>query len=797
MGIPRRWGRIGLVLLVAALLVHAAVVLFGHLRADNPGDLDDSAGLVFDGPSKCHSARTRVLFGQWRTDEWTPYLHSPLHTLLMTGVFKLLGVGFVQMRLPGALASFLSLGLLFLILRPYHRGAAWLAVIIGAVNHVFLMYGRSGLLEPLLIFFMLAAIWMLGCGYRAELDPRTVRRAPWCFALAALAASAAFLTKAISSYFVIVVAAYLWLQPPARKRNTWIFMAVLALVAAAYLGLFVPANRQFLARESSHWIGRALEPDLWRTWARQPFFADMRHAHGMLILAFLSVPFCVRRTTSAEERARLAPVTLLALALLVGSQFLAVVHYRPLRYYLPLVPCAMALAAVAVARLAAWGVNPSPLDRFKWPRWLLGWCMGAYAFMFGVMQPIQAGLAQEKRLPHGWRLAMGAVVVLAIMVFWRLAGARIREGWATRTPRLRLATVLVVFGGLLLVYVRENMDANLFWTHRAVNAMCDISRMLGRDYRDAVFAGTSPNFLVMENRHRALKVTPYGTNARNMRRGLVTHLMLAPGAAGIEEVSGNFTGMKPNAPALERMETSGYVHDLCAVDLRPLESGSLQQEPGGGWSLDVRNPDPHSPQSACLVAIAEAGGRRRCLGADDQKLRPLSSRRFQMAAPEKPADRIEFYLVPRHVWAPEPENADGRNAKRLHDAGAWNMQAWRLKRSSRAPASEESFIETAMGEKEPFLIGVRVSGVVDPADEIRLEEIQDGRVVGRHILPAARVQPDVYLTFTAVAEGAPDRLRLAWRGRAELRVNGFLALSRDKLKRAALWRGTWPENAPL
>ncbi|MBU1910137.1 MAG: hypothetical protein KJ726_08820, partial [Verrucomicrobia bacterium] len=66
MGIPRRWGRIGLVLLVAALLVHAAVVLFGHLRADNPGDLDDSAGLVFDGPSKCHSARTRVLFGQWR-----------------------------------------------------------------------------------------------------------------------------------------------------------------------------------------------------------------------------------------------------------------------------------------------------------------------------------------------------------------------------------------------------------------------------------------------------------------------------------------------------------------------------------------------------------------------------------------------------------------------------------------------------------------------------------------------------------------------------------------------------------
>ncbi|MBP7830790.1 MAG: glycosyltransferase family 39 protein [Kiritimatiellae bacterium] len=772
-----------MVVLVGGLLAHAAWVLVGHLRADNPGNLDDSAGLVFDAPSKCHNARTRVLFGAWRTDEWTPYLHSPLHTLLMAGVFKAFGVGYVQMRWPGALAAFLSLGLLYLILRPYHRGAAWLAVALGAVNHVFLLYGRSGLLEPVLTFFMLAAVWLLGCGYRADLDPAAARRASWCFALAAMMTAFAFLTKAISSYFVLVTVAVLLLQPPARRRNVWLFLAVLALFAAAYLLFFVPANRQFLARETAHWAGRAMETDPWRTWARQPFFVDMRSAWILMVLAFLAVPFCLRRADSAEDRARAVPVLLMALVLLVGSQFLAFVQYRPLRYYLPLVPCVIALASVAAARLADWAADPVPHRRFTWPRLLLAWALGAYVFMLGVMQPVQANLPAEKRMPYELRLALGAAVALALMLLWRGTGRRL-----VRSARIRFAAAVAVPGILLVVYAIGNMDRNLYWTHRTENSMYDFSRMLGRDYRQAVFAGSSPTFLALENRHRSLKVTFYGINQKSMRRGRVTHLMLAPGPEGLEEIRKTFPDLAPNAPPLERIQVSGYVHDLYAVRLLPLEAGVPRREPGGAWSVEVRNPDPHSPQSVSLVALAEADGRRACLGCDEKNILPLTVARFAVAAPERPAGPVDMYLVPRHAWWPEPEEAAGRNARRLHDARAWNMRAWRLKPSSRAPASEESYVGTALAEKKPSLVGVRVRGGADPAGELRLEEWQDGQVVGRHILPADRLSPDAYFTFIAAAQGAPDRLRLVSRGRAARWVNGFLVLPADRLKGMAVAR---------
>lgn len=775
-----RWARIALAFLLIALLAHAAWVLFGHLCADNPGNLDDSAGLVFDAPSKCHNARTRILFGQWRTDDWTPYLHSPLHTLLMAGVFKTVGVGYVQMRWPGALAAFLSLGLLYLILRPYHRGAAWLAVALGAVNHVFLLYGRSGLLEPLLTFFMLAAVWLLGCGYRADLDPGAARRASWCFALAALMTAFAFLTKAISSYFVLVTVAVLLLQPPARRRNVWLFLAVLALFAAAYLLFFVPANRQFLARETAHWASRAMETDPWRTWARQPFFVDMRSAWLLMVLAFLAVPFCLRRADSAEDRARSVPVVLMALMLLAGSQFLAVVHYRPLRYYLPLVSCVIALASVAAARLADWAADPAPHRRFTWPRLLLGWGLGAYVFMLAVMQPVQANLPAEKRMPYELRLALGAVVSLALMLLWRGPGRRL-----VRSARIRFAAAVAVPGILLVVYAIGNMDRNLYWTHRTESSMYDFSRMLGRDYREAVFAGSSPTFLVLENRHRSMKVTFYGINARNMRRGRVTHLMLAPGPEGLEEIRKTCPVLAPDGLPLERIEVSGYVHDLYAVRLRPLEPGVPRREPGG-WTLDVSNPDPHSPQSVSVVALAELNGHRACLGCDEKKILPLSAARFELGASDRAAGRVDLYMVPRHAWVPEPEQAAGRNARRLHDPRAWNMRSWQLKPSSRAPASEESYVETSLAEKDPFLVGVRVRGGSDPAGEIRLEEWKDGQVVGQHVLPADRLSPDAYFTFVVAARGAPDRLRLVCRGRATRWVNGFLGLSADQLEGLAI-----------
>ena len=53
------------------------IVLFGlrliHITADPPANLSWSGGLFFDEGALAHNARNKVLFGEWKLDEWNDF----------------------------------------------------------------------------------------------------------------------------------------------------------------------------------------------------------------------------------------------------------------------------------------------------------------------------------------------------------------------------------------------------------------------------------------------------------------------------------------------------------------------------------------------------------------------------------------------------------------------------------------------------------------------------------------------------------------------------------------------------
>jgi len=170
-----------------------------------------------------HNARNKVLFGEWREDDWNPVFIAPVFTALEYASFRTFGVGVRQARLVSEMAGLLSVLLLALGVRRVAGGtsgspeaAARAGLIAGALlatNYVYVMYNRAAIMEALMAAFIVAS-WY--CSTRAERDPR------WG-ALAGVMATLAFFTKAAAAFYVgalgLVVLWRLLDLPPNRLRQ--------------------------------------------------------------------------------------------------------------------------------------------------------------------------------------------------------------------------------------------------------------------------------------------------------------------------------------------------------------------------------------------------------------------------------------------------------------------------------------------------------------------------------------------------------------------------------------------------
>ena len=138
------------------------------VRADAPTSLPNHFSIqdgFRDEAEKSHEARNWALFNEWRTSASDDFQfwkkQSPVWVYPLGLYFKIFGVGYLQLRIFSVFFSMLSLG--FLCFWSFKRGGlpAALLVLTGlGLNFYFLLYSRIGLIEGMMNFWMVFAVYL-------------------------------------------------------------------------------------------------------------------------------------------------------------------------------------------------------------------------------------------------------------------------------------------------------------------------------------------------------------------------------------------------------------------------------------------------------------------------------------------------------------------------------------------------------------------------------------------------------------------------------------------------------------
>lgn len=404
--------RVGLWLVVLGALVLRLL----WLEADAATTLTWSGAPFTDEGLYSHAARNRVLFGVWRTNEWDNRLVSPLFDAAAYAMYTLFGVGFVQIRLINVTFAILALLLFWLFLRR-DLGERWalLGVVVWGFDYAWFQYSRLGLLEPGMVFWLVAAGWCWRVAVtgrktktedrRLKAQDRRLEAAPLAMAWiigCGICVSVAWVWKSLALVFVPAPVLALWLIGPIRAswRAAGGYLLGLLLGLGLYVGLWylpqrtaITAYNQFYAADrvpaSVAEAGRVMWNNL-----------RAREVWGQTPVLLLAGGWGAISALAALVRRRLPPAVALCLAWLACGGGLLLLPYSPSRYYMLLLP--------ALAGLAVWGCQSVGSQTARWlPPVIIGGGLLWSGWWYGqwVMQRrttlIEGGRVVQALVPDG------------------------------------------------------------------------------------------------------------------------------------------------------------------------------------------------------------------------------------------------------------------------------------------------------------------------------------------------------------------------------------------------------------
>ncbi|MCX6842987.1 MAG: glycosyltransferase family 39 protein [candidate division WOR-3 bacterium] len=539
--------------LILLVMLGALALRASDLRADPPPDLSWSTGPYTDEALNTYSARNMVLYGHWRMDDFFPLVVYPLVNYLMVLVFKLLGMGFVQVKLLSLLAGVASVLVIYLLVKEdAGHLAGLLAGLALATSFPLTMYSRLGLVETVQILFLL----LTGLCY-----VRGLKR-PWQMGLAGLLGASTILLVKVSAAFIApaLTTAIAWEFFAARKDRAavrvmlhgigWGFAGIGVALGIWLVIVFLPHRADYFQYVLRHSLeSPAGHPQGPVAYLLNTFTVGLKsrlipRLSWVALLGFLTLPVLASGRKPALRYLGLW----FALALLM----LGYMNYRPDRYELVLLPALIAGFAVALARIIETGaliprLKPTLPKAGLYALWL--WILATQLTYYtngfwGTLRP---------RNESG--LLVAALVISAAAGFLSYAVGRVaRNGLSIRLPAARAAIALV----LLLLTMRLDLAQYFRWfgsrTHIMVESGADLDRSLPDD---AVLTGNWASALLIGSRKRAVPMTDWANADDPVGRFGATHLVSAENGFDFKLFSRLYPDMMPQARVFRRYEIRG------------------------------------------------------------------------------------------------------------------------------------------------------------------------------------------------------------------------------------------------
>lgn len=553
-------------LVLSALVLVALALRAADLRADPPPDLSWSFGPFTDETYNTYSARNMLLYGAWKVDDFFPFVVYPLVNLLALLVFKLFGMGFVQVKLVSLLAGVAAVPVIYLLMRRDFGPLAGLLSALGlAVSFPLVMYGRLGLVESVQILFLLLA----GLFYARGLKHRW--QMLWC---GLCAVSTVLLVKA-SAGFVLpaLLLAFLWELLVSRadqsRRRTLVrgvlpwFIGAAAAVAVWFGLVFLPHRGEYLQYVLRHSLespaGHPRDPVAY-LFNALTIGARSRLAPRVAWTALLGILVLPGLAHKPSMR-------FMGLWFVTSFLMLGYMNYRPDRYELVLIPVLVAGFAAGLSRLLERGTllpatRPNLAKAALYSVWLM--------IPVGQLVIHAGGLESTLRTQSPGSLLVKTIAFAAV---GGLAGYGItrlvRNGITLRSVALRAVPAIL----LLVLSLRLDLAQYFTWfgnrTHDMVAYALDIDRALPDN---AVLAGSWAPALLVNSRRRAVCVTDWANTDDPVNRFGVTHMVSPENGLDINLFRRQYPELMVRATVFRRYFPRGL--PLTVYELPRPESGS-------------------------------------------------------------------------------------------------------------------------------------------------------------------------------------------------------------------------------
>ncbi len=333
---------------VAVCIILAAALLLRVINLDADPSTLISRDFITDEGWWAHNARNAFFYGQWRIDEYNLGLYSAyLFNLLLYFAFKMFGISFTTMRMLSALGGWLTVVILFLLVRrEINTRAAVFASALLAFSNLHIVYSRTGFTESVMVFFLALTLWLW-----------SLRRTHYFFALiAGVSSGLMVVTKITAIYFIpglVLAVAAASIRKSVSRREALLFLSGTGLAGAAYGILFIVPNFGDWLRfnlqngTGSEWSTRpsSLIDSIPRLLA-SPFFAEAPLVTALTVLSLCLLVIGASRNGLMKTIRGTGELEITSAMLLIGYLFvLSITRYQPERRFIPALLLMVVLSA--------------------------------------------------------------------------------------------------------------------------------------------------------------------------------------------------------------------------------------------------------------------------------------------------------------------------------------------------------------------------------------------------------------------------------------------------------------------
>jgi len=536
-----------LYILLGVIILLGAYLRFSHLSADPPTDLSWSLSPYTDEGAIAINARDKVLFGQWKPDD---FFRMGISSLL-SAIFKLFGTGFIQIRVLPVLSSLGTILLVFFLLkREKSIYSAVFSSFFLSIAYIYIMHNRLALEETSLLFLLLLSLFFLQLGKDKIIY----------FLLSGFTFILAVLFVKISGLFFLAImflefVRWLWMEKEEKKKKLWQSLSyfVLGLAGGGIIWLLLvllPYKNAVIgyiqagALKSS--AGNAANLGAYLRSIITLGISDKLFPRlcFIFILSFLYILYWVR---NIEEKIKSsASMEFVSVCwVLFGIIFLSYPNYHPIRYQLLLVPPLCILAGFFVEKLIqaqklriSSGVNPLSLILqflilvvFIYGLYysVILHILVNYQSFYGIVSAFYSDpnswFQGALGLMQNYSALVGRSIILALIVLGALIGLsrlrKLREGLALSTGLKGILLILVLF---LVTF--SNLKQYSAWTENLTYDLADISKDLSSLPKGSIIAGSWAATLSLENPHYAIMMQDFANKDRVIERFKPTHVLI-------------------------------------------------------------------------------------------------------------------------------------------------------------------------------------------------------------------------------------------------------------------------------